>query len=567
MRKLSFIFLLLFFASGISSADNLLPETEEWLQRLDSVIQQRPVYNAMKQRRLSELQKNQNRQRTPHEIISFNSLLYDESYVFDSDLAMSCVLQNLEIAKQLDDHTLVVEWTIKESFILAATGLLKEALDVISPLDISDLPNSIKIAYYSQMNYLYSHFAQYSGSGALQDQYNALERVYNDSVHQIITRDDPDYLWHDVWYKINTGDLESTRELLRVKTDMSSMNTREDAMGAYALASIYRNADDEDMCMRYLAKSGIADLRASNKDIASIQELAEMLLERGDITRAYIYMNVCLQTSQEYHNRVRSVSIARVHDNILQEFLKRDETQRGILKRANYSLIVLIVLLVIAIAWIVTNMVRLSHSRKKLHDMNKQLMKGRSELSLANESLKQANESLQKVNEKMQLTNDQLKESNIVKEEYVGYVFSICSNYISKLEEYRKDINRKAKAKMLPEILALTEKQTVVQDELKEFYQNFDAIFLHIYPNFINEFNALLAPEERIEPKKGELLNTDLRIYALVRLGITDSVKISEFLHCSPQTVYNNRLKVRNKAIVPKENFTEAVRNLGSATD
>lgn len=194
-------------------------------------------------------------------------------------------------------------------------------------------------------------------------------------------------------------------------------------------------------------------------------------------------------------------------------------------------------------------------------------MKGRSELSLANESLKQANESLQKVNEKMQLTNDQLKESNIVKEEYVGYVFSICSNYISKLEEYRKDINRKAKAKMLPEILAMTEKQTVVQDELKEFYQNFDAIFLHIYPNFINEFNELLAPEERIEPKKGELLNTDLRIYALVRLGITDSVKISEFLHCSPQTVYNNRLKVRNKAIVPKESFTGAVRNLGSATD
>lgn len=567
MRKLGFIFLLLYFATGISSADNLLPETEEWLQRLDSVIQQRPVYNAMKQQRLSELQKNQNRQRTPHEIISFNSLLYDESYVFDSDLAMNCVLQNLEIAKQLDDQTLVVEWTINESFVLAATGLLKEALDVISPLVISDLPNSIKIAYYSQMNYLYSHFAQYSGSGALQDQYNALERIYNDSVHQIITRDDPEYLWHDVWYKINTGDLESTRELLRVKTDMSSMNTREDAMGAYALASIYRNAGDEDMCMRYLAKSGIADLRASNKDIASIQELAEMLLKRGDITRAYIYMNVCLQTSQEYHNRVRSVSIARVHDNILQEFLKRDETQRGILRRANYSLIVLIVLLVIAIAWIVTNMVRLSHSRKKLHDMNKQLMKGRSELSLANESLKQANESLQKVNEKMQLTNDQLKESNIVKEEYVGYVFSICSNYISKLEEYRKDINRKAKAKMLPEILAMTEKQTVVQDELKEFYQNFDAIFLHIYPDFINEFNELLAPEERIEPKKGELLNTDLRIYALVRLGITDSVKISEFLHCSPQTVYNNRLKVRNKAIVPKENFTEAVRNLGSATD
>ena len=513
------------------------------------------------------MQKNQSKQRTPHEIITFNSMLYDECYVFDSDLAMNCVQQNLSFARQLGDKALEIEWTIKESFILSATGLLKEALDVMTPLNIGNQPNSIKIAYYSQMNYLYSHFGQYTGSGALQDQYVELEHIYNDSIHQFITRDDPEFLWHDVWYRINTGDLESTREQLRIKVDLSSMNTREDAMGAYALANIYRNAGDEDMFIRYLAMSGVADLRASNKDIASIQELAEILLERGDISRAYTYMNVCLQTSQEYHNRVRSVSIARVHDNILQEFLKRDETQRGVLKRANYLLIVLIVLLIIAIAWIVTNMVRLNHSRKKLHDMNKQLMRGRSELSLANEHLKEANESLQKVNEKMQQTNDQLKESNLVKEEYVGYVFSICSNYISKLEEYRKDINRKAKAKMLPEILAMTEKQTVVQDELKEFYQNFDAIFLHIYPNFINEFNSLLAPEERIEPRKGELLNTDLRIYALVRLGITDSVKISEFLHCSPQTVYNNRLKVRNKAIVPKENFTEAVRNLGSATD
>ena len=566
MRLLNLLILIL-FSIELSFADNHMPETEEWLQRLDSVILQRPVYNAMKKQRLSDMQKNQSKQRTPHEIITFNSMLYDECYVFDSDLAMNCVQQNLSIARQLGDKALEVEWTIKESFILAATGLLKEALDVMEPLNISNQPNSIKIAYYSQMTYLYSHFGQYTGSGALQDQYTGLEHLYNDSIHQFITREDPEFLWHDVWYRINTGDLESTREQLRIKVDLSSMNTREDAMGAYALANIYRNAGDEDMFIRYLAMSGVADLRASNKDIASIQELAEILLERGDISRAYTYMNVCLQTSQEYHNRVRSVSIARVHDNILQEFLKRDETQRGVLKRANYLLIVLIVLLIIAIAWIVTNMVRLNHSRKKLHEMNKQLMRGRSELSLANQHLKEANESLQKVNEKMQQTNDQLKESNLVKEEYVGYVFSICSNYISKLEEYRKDINRKAKAKMLPEILAMTEKQTVVQDELKEFYQNFDAIFLHIYPNFINEFNSLLAPEERIEPRKGELLNTDLRIYALVRLGITDSVKISEFLHCSPQTVYNNRLKVRNKAIVPKENFTEAVRNLGSATD
>ena len=103
----------------------------------------------------------------------------------------------------------------------------------------------------------------------------------------------------------------------------------------------------------------------------------------------------------------------------------------------------------------------------------------------------------------------------------------------------------------------------MAQNELKEFYHNFDAIFLHVYPDFVNDFNALLQPDERIMLKEGELLNTELRIYALVRLGINDSIKIAEFLHCSPQTVYNYRLKTRNKAIIPKEEFADTVRSLG----
>ena len=147
MRLLNLLILIL-FSVELSFADNHMPETEEWLQRLDSVILQRPVYNAMKKQRLSDMQKNQSKQRTPHEIITFNSMLYDECYVFDSDLAMNCVQQNLSLARQLGDKALEIEWTIKESFILAATGLLKEALDVREPLNIGNQPNSIKIAYY-----------------------------------------------------------------------------------------------------------------------------------------------------------------------------------------------------------------------------------------------------------------------------------------------------------------------------------------------------------------------------------------------------------------------------------
>ena len=570
-RRLNILMILaaffIFGMNNVALAEEQNDDTEEYLTKLDEVIKQRLVYDAMKRQRLDELQRQRALQRTPYEIVSFNTMLYNECYVFDSELAMTVIQETLDIANQLGEESLVAEWTIKKSFVLSATGLLMEALNTLETLNISKLPNSIKIEYYSQMTYLYSHFVQYTGGGELEDHYMALERIYNDSIQQIITPEDPQFLWHDVWFRLSSGQSESTREQLQNRVELSSLNTRDDAMAAYALATIYRGMGQRDMMIKYFALSSIADLHCSNKDIASLQELAELLLETGDISRAYTYMNVCLQTSQEYHNRVRAVSIARVHEKILARFQERDAQQTNNIRFANRALIALIVLLFVAIVWIMAMFIRLSKSRKNLKQANAELMLSRSDLAMANESLKQANEEMKSVNEKIQMANQQLKESNLVKEEYVGYVFAICSNYISKLEEYRKDINRKAKAKMLPEILALTEKQTMVQDELKEFYQNFDAIFLHLYPNFINDFNNLLAPEERIEPRKGELLNTDLRIYALVRLGITDSVKISEFLHCSPQTVYNNRLKIRNKAIVPKESFAETVRQLGRATD
>ena len=566
--KTLYLTIVVFVLASFSVKAELSAETEMWLQRLDSVIQQRQVFDAMKSEKLSEMYKKKMALRSPYELISFNTQMYDEYKVFDSDSAMSCVEQNLRLAQQLDNKSLIVEWRIKQAFILSATGLLKESLDVLSSLDISDLPNSIKIAYYWQMVYLYSHFGQYAaGTGQLYDIYVVKERLYTDSIHGIITKDDPQFLWLDTWYRINNEQYDELLDALESKVVLSSLNTRDDAMSAYALAYIYKNKGDEDKFVRSLAMSGIADIRTSNKDVASLQELAEYLIDEGEIIRAYNYISVCLQLTQKYHNRVRAVSISRVYDRILQSFLQRDKEQQEVLKKTNYDMIGVLVMLLVAVIIIVNIALRLYKSRIRLHDVNKELKRRRSELAYANQNLKEANENLVEVNAQMKQTNSQLKESNLAKEEYVAYVFAICSNYISKLEEYRKDINRKAKAKMLGEILTMTDKQTMVQEELKEFYRHFDAIFLRLYPTFLDDFNALLEPEERIVPRKGELLNTDLRIYALIRLGITDSVKISEFLHCSPQTIYNSRLKMRNKSKLSNEELVEVLSKIGRAAE
>lgn len=288
-----------------------------------------------------------------------------------------------------------------------------------------------------------------------------------------------------------------------------------------------------------------------------------MLFECGDIDRAYTYINYCLQNAQIYRNRVRVIGISKVQDAVHQAYQERNRKQEARLHLFLVLVSILSIVLLIAIFYIYRQMKHLSKSRAKLNEVNQLLNRHVDELSLAQTRLAEVNDQLQSLNGQLKEANSQLRESNYVKEEYIGYVFAICSNYISKLDEFRKNINRKIKAKQFDDVKTLTDTPTMAQNELKEFYHNFDAIFLHVYPDFVNDFNALLQPEERIVLKEGELLNTELRIYALVRLGINDSVKIAEFLHCSAQTVYNNRLKTRNKAIIPKEEFANTVRSLG----
>ena len=158
--------------------------------------------------------------------------------------------------------------------------------------------------------------------------------------------------------------------------------------------------------------------------------------------------------------------------------------------------------------------------------------------------------------------NTQLAESNHIKEEYIAQFFDLCSNYIDKMEEIRKALLKKASSQQWDAIRDQLKSTQMVEREVQQLYVNFDRIFLNLYPNFVSDFNNLITPDEQILPKKGELLNTELRIFALIRLGISDSVKIASFLRYSLRTVYNYRTKVRNKAIGNREDFEDRVRQI-----
>lgn len=568
MRKKIIVSLfLLLGATLLKAAPPYNEEIRELLVRLDSLIAQKNTFMMLKEAKISQLHKQGKDIRTLEERYWLNKSLYDEYSVYNADSAMNYAMDNLDIAYRRNDEYRKVEWKIKKSFLLAATGLLKEAQDELRGISGYSLPKELLVDYYGQMLYMYSHFSQYTGSemGTLHQHYAELERVYKDSLNMVLTADDPLYLWYRGQIVQGTDSMFAFKKRLQEEMLESSFETRRDAMNAYALACCYREAKEQNGYLTYLIYSAMADVRISNKDIASLEELAGVLFKMGDIDHAYAYMSYCLQNALAYRNRVRVVGISAVQDVIHQTYQERNQQQETRLRLYLVLVSVLSLVLLCAFFYIYKQMQRLKLSRQQIKEVNGQLNKHVEELSNMHEQMAKTNVQLTSLNDQLKDTNNQLRESNYVKEEYIGYVFSICSNYISKMDEYRKNINRKLKTNQLNELKALTDTSSMAQNELKEFYHNFDAIFLHVYPNFVDDFNALLHPDEQIILKEGELLNTELRIYALVRLGITDSVKIADFLHYSVQTVYNNRLKTRNKAIVPKEDFASVVRSLGRA--
>ncbi len=562
-------------------------EAELSLQQLDEALQTREEFIDQRREMLDHLCARRATLHDPEDLYYHNRQIYDESFTFDSELAMEVVESNLAYARQTKDADRILEWKIKRSFLLSSTGLLMESREELEGLNGMAMSHDLQLQYYNQMQYLYSHLWQYTWAGPMKDEYQAMNQVYNDSIHLILREGDPDYEWFKAWSDIQSDSLPVLAETLRQHAVTLQMTTRSDAMVAYVLARMYETLGDRDKHIYFMAQSAMADIRSANQDIASLEELAGILYDIYDteysnnnsvlalesdqlIARAYNYINVCLKTTQRYNNRVRTVSIARVLDQILQAYLQRDVHQRTRLQYSLVTVSLLLLLLVGGVVLIWRQKQRLGRSREQLATSNQELEQNRQSLAEANRQLQQANEQLQQAMQQLRQSidsqaeaNQRLRESDLVKEEYIGYLFAICSSYISKLDDFRKNINRKAKVKLYDEVLQMTEKSTMVQDELREFYHNFDAIFLHLYPDFVSQFNELLQPDERIEPKKGDLLNTDLRIYALVRLGINDSVKIAELLHCSPQTIYNNRLKIRSKALVPKEDFVRLVQHLG----
>lgn len=546
------------------TSKHALEENRKLLHSLDSLLEQQDLFVRVKEERIKQLKMQYSRVKDVKELYAMNRMVYLEYRVYDADSALHYINKNIQLAQQTNNRTWEVVSLLEQSFVLTSSGLLTEALKAVSDIQPEELPQNLRSEYFGRLCTLYSRLRDYSSENSqLSEHYNNLQKAFRDSVYLTATPDELRYWNCRAWLYMGTPEIEPVKQAFEENKQTLSNDSRKYSIATYNLSAIYRSENNESKYLENLILSAMADIRSVNGDIGSLQEIAEYLFKHGEIDRAYNYILYCSQKAMLFHNRVRMVKMSHLQNQIYKAYQEQSRTQQKRLQASLIAVSFLFLVLIGAFLFIRKQMRRLKEANLKLDSTNQKLSVNMDALSTAHQRLEEVNIQLKDLNTQLQEVNDQLRESNYVKEEYIGYVFNICSTYISKLEEFRKNINRKLKVGQIEDVKAMTDSSATASNELKEFYQNFDTIFLHLYPDFVGDFNALLLPEERIELKEGELLNTELRIHALIRLGITDSVKIADFLHCSAQTVYNNRFRTRNKSIIPKEDFINAVKKLG----
>ena len=546
------------------TSKHALEENRKLLHSLDSLLEQQDLFVRVKEKRIKQLKMQYSRVKDVKELYAMNRMVYLEYRVYDADSALHYINKNIQLAQQTNNRTWEVVSLLEQSFVLTSSGLLTEALKAVSDIQPEELPQNLRSEYFGRLCTLYSRLRDYSSENSqLSEHYNNLQKAFRDSVYLTATPDELRYWNCRAWLYMGTPEIEPVKQAFEENKQTLSNDSRKYSIATYNLSAIYRSENNESKYLENLILSAMADIRSVNGDIGSLQEIAEYLFKHGEIDRAYNYILYCSQKAMLFHNRVRIVKMSHLQNQIYKAYQEQSRTQQKRLQASLIAVSFLFLVLIGAFLFIRKQMRRLKEANLKLDSTNQKLSVNMDALSTAHQRLEEVNIQLKDLNTQLQEVNDQLRESNYVKEEYIGYVFNICSTYISKLEEFRKNINRKLKVGQIEDVKAMTDSSATASNELKEFYQNFDTIFLHLYPDFVGDFNALLLPEERIELKEGELLNTELRRHALIRLGITDSVKIADFLHCSAQTVYNNRLRTRNKSIIPKEDFINAVKKLG----
>lgn len=480
--------------------------------------------------------------------VSLLQQIYNVYSHFQTDSAQT-ILNEMAKMPEVSNSTTQMAWLhMSQAEIWAVSGMYAEAVQemkLVSPAMIDEGGEDLRLQYYRIQRTIYGWMANYTHIGNYHAHLLSLTQAYRDSLLMVEKNG------------LSRAVVEADKELVghRAQRAVSILQpfVGEKAGEAapyvnFILAQAYAELHNDEEALRFLALTSMNDLERGITEYQALPLLAQKLYERNDVQRAYAYLICSMEDANFCKARLRAVEVTNVFPIINKAYKEKEHADR---MREHAYIYMLLVLLLALLA----SMVYLYRQLKKVRQMRQ------SQASM-NVQLQEANKQLLAVNEQLKTTYAELRLSDKMKEEYLARYLNKCRDYIDRMDNDRRAAWRMLKDRQTEELMKYLKSDAHIKKEQEHFYEDFDAAFLTIFPDFIRSFNGLLRPDEAVLPKEENRLTTELRIFALIRLGVTDTAHIAHFMNYSTATIYNYRSKIRNRSKGRPEDFEKEVSNL-----
>ena len=528
----------LFLAISLQTVNAQQTDIDRLYNTIDSLIEHRSELLAEKEIRLKALKDGLQKGLDEDQLFKLNERIYDEYMAYNFDSAYYYINKNVERQRALGHADRFAASAVRMAHILAVSGIFNNARLLLNEVRVEDISTANKIDYYEQQSELNLFRSEMANFTPLFPAYVDSMQHYRQKILEIAPHGSYNYIFNLATYTCEQGEVDKAIKMLEDYLPKLRQGDRHYSIVTSTLAFFYTHKDQPETREKYLLLSAISDLRASILENNSLRELSIILLERQEYKKAYNYLQQASADAKLYGSRLRSLQAARLAPLITQAY----DTER--VRTQNRTYILLAILSVITLLLIGTIAFILSMMRKR---------------RAAIEKINTLNQELERRNAAIEAANNEMKESNRIKDEYIGRFLELSSNYIQRGEDRAKLLNRLARDKKMAELYAELKSSASLNESIRLFYQNFDTAFLNIYPNFIKEVNSLMANGNQFEVDGGQKLTTELRILALIRLGINDNQKIADILRSSITTIYTYRSKIKSRAL-SKDTFEDEIR-------
>ena len=535
-KKTVSVVIMIFSFAILSSANNAA-----LLQKLDSVIEASETIVAEKNKKIAMLKQMAAKENNTALLLERYRELSEEYYVFKFDSAKVYVEKGLALAKKVQNSRYIVTNTIMKAKLLSIGGLYSEAINTLNTIEQDSLgEQDMTFDYNIAYSTIYSYWADYCNDDTYSPIYRERSNAYLKTAIANIDKNNAayDYYMGEYHVYVDKDDDKALKHYFRT-LEKNGMTSRVYAMASFAIANNYSAHENMEKYEEYLIKASICDILCCTKENLAIQDLAMHLFKQDNenIERARVYINTAMDDAKSYNNRLRILEISQKLPIIVSTYHKRLTTQNSTLMYAVWGISLLVVTMIVLLYFFVRQ--------------NKLLSKRRHELHVSNNMLTETNERLNRANE-------QLLDTNRKREGLAKLYIDLCAKYIDKMAKFQVMVQRKIKANQINELMSYVSSSRLNYEDADTFMKRFDEAFLNLYPSFVTEFNALLKEDEQVITKNPHSLTTELRIFALIRLGVKESSEIAALLYYTPRTIYNYRSAFKNKAL-NRESFEERV--------